>query len=371
MWCCFNDVEKQRYRKNALDSRDINQPHRTYIPWVWRRKVQDAYHFGRVLGQGAFAIVHEAMSLDPPHEPYAIKVISRHRLTDPTDLRHFHDEVQILLDLQHDHIISLHELYKTADYFFVVMEKLDGGELFDRLCQRNVLSEKETRDIMKNVLQAVAYCHENHVAHRDLKPENLLLTTPHEDAKVKIADFGFAKRVARNNSLSTRCGSPAYMASSDFLPRGDGICINISAHSHSSFVLQAPELVNYQMYDERVDNWSLGVVVYTILGGFNPFVRDTLHLTLQQIRQSNYNFKEPTWDGISRDAKRFIKALMNSDPVNRLTADEALMHPWMTGRGDDLMQNTVDLDKLREYNDEQKTKTKVKSHSVYWLVARR
>lgn len=344
MWCCFNDAEKQpRYRKQgALES--TQQHGRTYIPWVWRRKVEEAYHFGRILGQGAFAIVHEASSLEPPHEPYAIKVIARHRLTDPTDLRHFQDEVLILLDLQHQHIISLHELYKTAHYFFVVMEKLDGGELFDRLCQRNVLSEKEARDIMKTVFDAIGYCHERQVAHRDLKPENLLLTTPHQDAKVKIADFGFARKVARPNSLSTRCGSPAYMS---------------------------PEIVNYKMYDERVDNWSLGVVVYTILGGYNPFVRDTLHLTLQQIRQSNYQLTGPEWEGISRDAKRFIKALLNSDPVHRLTAQEALMHPWMTGRGDDLMNNTVNLDKFREFNEERKEKVAAKSNSVYWLVARR
>ena len=256
----------------------------------------------------------------------------------------FNDEVQIMLDLQHQHIIHLHELYKNSEYFFLVMEKLNGGELFDRLCQKEVFTEKEARDTMRTILDAIAYCHDQGIAHRDLKPENLLLTSLDDDAKVKIADFGFAKRVPRPCSLSTRCGSPAYMA---------------------------PELVNYKMYDERVDNWSIGVIIYTILGGFNPFARDTVHLTLQEIRQANYQFEKEYWNGISPDAKRFVTALLTLDPNERITAEEALLHPWMTGKGDDLKQNKIDLDQFKEFNGERKQHSNTKSFSVYWLVARR
>lgn len=131
------------------------------------------------------------------------------------------------------------------------------------------------------------------------------------------------------------------------------------------------ELVNYKMYDERVDNWSLGVVVYTILGGYNPFVRDTLKETLQQIRCANYQFPPDEWNGISRDGKRFIQALLNVDPSERLTAQEALFHPWMTGRGDDLKQNVTNLNNLKDFNFDRKKKTNVKSYSCYWLVRRR
>lgn len=264
-------------------------------------------------------------------------------LTFPSN-RSFYDEIQILLDLRHVHIIHLHELYKNNNYFFLVMEKLNGGELFDRLCQKETYSEKEARDVMRTVFDAVSFCHEQGVAHRDLKPENLLLTSPDDDAKVKIADFGFAKRVTRPYSLTTRCGSPAYMA---------------------------PELVNYKNYDERVDNWSLGVIVYTILGGYNPFVRDTVHLTLQEIRQANYQFPKEFWDGISHDAKKLIKALLTVDPSERITTEEALLHPWMTGRGDDLKQNKINLEQFKEFNEERKKQSQTKSFSVYWLVARR
>lgn len=212
MLCCSNT--DGTYRKGAFESTSSGNSDkgRGFIPWIWSRQVQEAYHFGPILGEGAYAIVHEAVTLAPPHDPYAIKVVPRNRLMNSSDLRHFKDEILILLDLQHEHIIQLHELYKTRDYFFLVMEKINGGELFDRLCENEILNEKEARDIMRTVFDAMSFCHEQQVAHRDLKPENLLLTTTGDDAKVKIADFGFAKRVARPNSLSTRCGSPAYMA---------------------------------------------------------------------------------------------------------------------------------------------------------------
>jgi len=144
------------------------------IPWVWSRTFHENYQLGRVLGQGAFSIVHEATYRRPPHDSYAIKIIDRNKLS-RQDVTSFKDEVQILSDLRHENIIRLYEIYKAPYYFFVVLEKLDGGELFDRLCEKHTYVECDARNVCKTVFDAMAFCHGHNVAHRDLKPENLLL----------------------------------------------------------------------------------------------------------------------------------------------------------------------------------------------------
>jgi calcium/calmodulin-dependent protein kinase I len=153
--------------------------------------------------------------------------------------------------------------------------------------------------------------------------------------------------VLRPNSLTTRCGSPAYTA---------------------------PEIINYKSYDERVDNWSLGVIVYCLLGGYPPFYCNTVKETFQQIRQGAYTFHAQYWNGISPDAKKFIKRLLTLDPVNRMTSREALQHSWMTGRGGDLGQANLanNIQRLKEYNRQCKRNSgPVKSVSFYWLISRR
>lgn len=331
-----NDAFEVYHEKRRIDHS------RGYIPWVWSRKFHMTYQLGKKMGEGAHAVVHEATKMDPPHETYAVKIIQRYRLN-KDGLRHFNNEVQILLDLRHENIIHLYELYKTPEYFYVVMEKLDGGELFDRLTEKEYYSEMDARDVCRTIFEAMAYCHSEKVAHRDLKPENLLLISPYDDSHVKIADFGYARRVPRPNALKTLCGTPAY---------------------------SAPEIINYKPYDQRVDNWSLGVIVYAILGGYNPFQADTNHLTCQRIRQGDYQFHHEYWDGISPDAKKLIRGLLTRDPDKRLTVEEALSHPWMIGRGDDLKNNSVNLEKMKKFNVERKKNSKVRSVSMYWLVKR-
>ena len=118
-----------------------------------------------MLGKGSFAVVHEGTQLTPPHQSYAIKVVQRRNLT-RKQLVAFKDEVQILADMKHDNIVRLYSLFKEPGYFFVVMEKLAGGELFDRLCEIQTYNEKNARDAMKTILEAMAYCHAHNVAHR-------------------------------------------------------------------------------------------------------------------------------------------------------------------------------------------------------------
>ena len=354
-FCCENPHEVYKDSvflpadKEYSDNITKQQPSRGYIPWIWSRQFYETYRIGPKLGEGAYSVVHEATQIDPPMGSFAVKIYTRSRMS-REHLRHFKEEVQILLDLKHENILRIHELYKVPQHFFIVMEKIAGGELFDRLCEKDVYSEMEARDVCRIIFEAMAYCHDNRVAHRDLKPENLLLLSKEDDYHIKIADFGFARRVPQPNCLMTRCGSAEYMA---------------------------PEVVNSQRYDERADNWSVGVIVFTLLGGHNPFLAPTVHLTFQQIRQAAYVFHPDYWDGISPDAKNLIRQFLIADPERRLTCQKALQHAWMIGRGDGLRRHLrKNHDRLKEFNrkrtlDNQKRSKNLKSVSMFWLVARR
>ena len=321
------------------------------IPWIFARSFQDNYEMGHELGRGAFSIVREA-TCRQTRETYAIKVVHRRNLLHK-QLLDFTHEISILAELRHSHIIRLHQIYKEPHHFYVVLEQLKGGELYDQLCQRQSYCEMDARNVCRTLFDALAYCHSQHVVHRDLKPENLLLKAA-DGEDIKIADFGFAKRVPRPNSLTTRCGTPAYTA---------------------------PEIIRYQPYDERVDNWSLGVIVFTLLGGYPPFSEPTTRATFQQIVTGAYHFHPAVWDGISPDAKRMIRGLLTIHPEHRLTSAQVLEHAWMTGRGqnnDVIVQQqqkplTENFTQFQQFNAERNHKNAQaqKSVSMYWLLTRR
>ncbi len=142
-------------------------------------------------------------------EEYAIKCIDRARLK-PDEIRALMDEVSILTSLREcDHIIRLYDHFdEPPSNFYLIMERMTGGELFDRIVQKSHYNEREARTTCRILLEAVGYCHYRRVAHRDLKPENLLLMSETDDMSIKIADFGFAKVVTRPRSLRTQCGTP-------------------------------------------------------------------------------------------------------------------------------------------------------------------
>lgn len=155
------------------------------------------------MGEGAFSVVKDG-SHKQTGESFAIKIVTKEKLTDE-DAVALQDEIAILKDLRHPHIIMLYDVFDEPQYYYLVTEKMSGGELFDRIVQKSYYNEKEARDVCKIIFEAIGYCHERKIAHRDLKPENLLLVGD-DDSEIKIADFGFAKRVTKPNSLTTQCG---------------------------------------------------------------------------------------------------------------------------------------------------------------------
>ncbi len=210
-------------------------------------------------------------------------------------------EIDIMRKLRHPHIVQLLDLYQTKEKLYLVLELVEGGELFDKIIERGHYSEKDAADIVRQMLNGIKYMHENGVAHRDLKPENILCGNKGE---IKIADFGLSKDFGASN-LQTSLGTPGYVA---------------------------PEVLSGNPYDNSVDIWSIGVITYVLLCGFTPFYAENQRELFEQILAADYTFPDPEWTEISAEAKDFISKILVTNPAVRLTAAQALDHPWIVDK---------------------------------------
>ncbi|KAG1690851.1 hypothetical protein DVH05_027453 [Phytophthora capsici] len=184
----------------------------------------------------------------------------------------------------------------------MVMEEMSGGELFDRIVEKEKYSEKEASCVVKKLADALLYCHQKGIVHRDLKPENLLYQSTDEDAEIKIADFGLAKLIKGDSLMQTACGTPGYVA---------------------------PEILEGRPYGAEVDLWSLGVIAYILLCGFPPFYDENNAALFQSIKSGVYDYPSPYWDCVSDSAKDLISRLLVVDPKKRFNAQQVLDHPWV------------------------------------------
>ncbi|XP_077938801.1 MAP kinase-activated protein kinase 2 isoform X1 [Gasterosteus aculeatus] len=210
-------------------------------------------------------------------------------------------------------IIGVYEnIYHGRKCLLIVMECMDGGELFSHIQDRrnHAFTEREASDIMKSIGEATHFLHSINIAHRDikvmLKPENLLYTSKRPDALLKLTDFGFAKEITASNSLATPCFTPYYVA---------------------------PEVLGPEKYDRSCDMWSLGVIMYILLSGYPPFFS---HHGLaispgmkRRIRNGQYEFPTPEWSDVSEEAKQLICHLLKTEPTQRMTIGEFVSHPWI------------------------------------------
>ncbi|KAL3925729.1 MAG: hypothetical protein SGILL_000208 [Bacillariaceae sp.] len=281
----------------------------------------------------AFSTVREGFHRSNRENAYAVKCVNRKKLSEEDEAALL-DEVDILMEMNQIHIIRLYDFFTEPSTYYLVMEQMSGGELFDRIVAKAYYNEKEARDTCLILLEAVGYMHENHVAHRDLKPENLLLLSKDDDSAVKIADFGFAKKVYEENSLTTQCGTPGYVA---------------------------PEILEGTPYDQRADMWSVGVILYILLGGYPPFIESTQRDLFRKIRRGEYEFHEEYWGTVSSEAKELISALLTVKASKRLDAQSALENSWI--RGDDASLAKKGLDKnlkeFKKFNAKRKFKAAV------------
>jgi len=238
-------------------------------------------------------------------------------------------EIDIMKKLQHPNIIQLMEVIDTPQTLYLVLEFAGGGELFDAIVNKGQYSEPEAINIVKQILEAIQYIHDNGIAHRDLKPENLLLADSKDGKEfVKIADFGLSKDFGEE-ALQTSCGTPDYVA---------------------------PEVLMGEPYDMAVDIWSIGVITYVLLCGFPPFYGDVQKELFDNIMSGNYDFPDPEWTDVSEEAKDFIKKILVVNPAKRMTAEEALQHPWiLQGAKKSLKRlETFNVSKFKAYNEKYK-----------------
>jgi len=270
--------------------------------FILNEPIKDKYSLDEEIGKGGFSVVYKAKRAGTNQE-YAVKCINKKKV-EGDDIRLLKREIRIMKKLNHAHVLKLYEVYEYEDSFYLVMELVKGKELFDKIVQRGMYSERDAAHIISQVLSAVEYLHHNGIAHRDLKPENLLSTGEGDSEIVKIADFGFAKSFAGEEGqiLMTSCGSPGYVA---------------------------PEILTAESYDKSVDMWSVGVIIYILLSGYPPFYADSAPALFKKIMDVKYDFDDSVWDDISDSAKDLIKHLLVKDPNERFTATQCLEHEWI------------------------------------------
>lgn len=297
----------------------------------------DLYDLDAELGSGVFSVVRLGIHKETGDE-YAIKIINKPEMEE-FDKKCLRQEIDVLSLLRHEHVIRLYDVFDCdALHVQLVLEIVHGGELLDRLIEKTNYTEKEARDVCKIVMEAVAYCHENKIAHRDLKPENLLLTSATDDTTIKIADFGFAKYCPTDESLKTQCGSAQHVA---------------------------PEILHNAAYGTKVDMWALGVIHYTLIGGYPPFYAGTNQATFQKILKADVVFEDTLWGHVHDDCKDMIRGLLTVDPNDRWSAKQVLDCQWMHDDADELGKTSlhVNQERLRAFNAQQKLKA-----AVYALI---
>uniref|UniRef100_A0A0B7BSV9 Uncharacterized protein n=1 Tax=Arion vulgaris TaxID=1028688 RepID=A0A0B7BSV9_9EUPU len=251
------------------------------------------------LGRGAFGVVHRAVER-ATGKNWAAKFIHC-RPQDKDVIRH---EIDIMNRLHHPKLLQLHEAFDQRGEMVMILELLSGGELFDRLVEKEyTLTEEDCITYMKQICEGVQHMHHSSVLHLDLKPENIMCVTK-ESNDVKIIDFGLAQRLEEGKSVKVLFGTAEFCA---------------------------PEIINYEPVSFSTDMWSLGVVTYVLLSGYSPFAGDDNHQTFQFVNQADYDFDDEVWEHVSDDAKDFIKHLLIKDKKQRMTIDEALNHPWLNG----------------------------------------
>ncbi|XP_069840864.1 phosphorylase b kinase gamma catalytic chain, liver/testis isoform isoform X2 [Dendropsophus ebraccatus] len=269
----------------------------------------DSMELPALLNMGVSSTVRRCIHRETGRQ-YAVKIIevTPERMS-PEQLQEVRlstaKELEILHHVsQHPSIITLIDSYESSTFIFLVFDLMKRGELFDYLTEKVTLSEKETRCIMRSLLEAVSYLHANHIVHRDLKPENILMD---DCLNIKLSDFGFSCVLNPPEKLRELCGTPGYLA---------------------------PEILKCSMdethpgYGKEVDLWACGVIMFTLLAGSPPFWHRRQMLMLRMIMDGRYQFSSPEWDDRSATAKDLISRLLEGSPEKRLTADQALQHPF-------------------------------------------
>ncbi|KAM9027291.1 calcium/calmodulin-dependent protein kinase type II subunit delta isoform 14-T14 [Ara ararauna] len=315
-------------------------------------RFSDEYQLFEELGKGAFSVVRRCMKITTGQE-YAAKIINTKKLSARVyakicdisgnqgltescrfglDHQKLEREARICRLLKHPNIVRLHDSISEEGFHYLVFDLVTGGELFEDIVAREYYSEADASHCIQQILESVNHCHLNGIVHRDLKPENLLLASKSKGAAVKLADFGLAIEVqGEQQAWFGFAGTPGYLS---------------------------PEVLRKDPYGKPVDMWACGVILYILLVGYPPFWDEDQHRLYQQIKAGAYDFPSPEWDTVTPEAKDLINKMLTINPAKRITASEALKHPWICQRSTvaSMMHRQETVDCLKKFNARRKLK---------------
>ncbi|KAL0396679.1 UNVERIFIED_CONTAM: CDPK-related protein kinase [Sesamum calycinum] len=268
------------------------------------------YELGEEVGRGHFGYTCKAKFKkgELKGQEVAVKVIPKAKMTTAIAIEDVRKEVKILRALTgHNNLIQFYDAYEDQDNVYIVMELCEGGELLDRILSRGgKYMEEDAKTVMIQILNVVAFCHLQGVVHRDLKPENFLFTSKEENSTLKAIDFGLSDFVKPDERLNDIVGSAYYVA---------------------------PEVL-HRAYSTEADVWSIGVIAYILLCGSRPFWARTESGIFRAVVKAEPTYEEEPWPTLSSEAKDFVKRLLNKDPRKRMTAAQAMCHPWLRNTND-------------------------------------
>ena len=278
------------------------------------RSIRDCYEVLSKLGKGGYGTVYQVKN-KTTGGLFACKKLSKLSIQDQEK---FMREIKILIKTDHPNIIKLYDIFESANSLYLIMEQCNGGELFDKITlhieNEEMYTEKEAAEIIRQVMSAVEYCHNNEICHRDLKPENLLYLKKGDEKNnpLKVIDFGLSQTLDTKKILSSRVGTAYYVS---------------------------PEILAVK-YNEKCDIWSAGVILYVLLSGEPPFNGPSDAVIYSKIKKMKFNFPPEKWGKISKEAKDLISHMIVKEE-ERYNASQVLAHPWFK-----IAKEKISLEKL-------------------------
>lgn len=310
--------KKPSYHRSMSESSDLSSVHADLRSFMSRDEsksqlslnvndsatmfFREVYDKQEILGEGGFAVVRRCIH-KARGNAYAVKEIENEAY-EAGEGNTIREEIKAMKRLKEiPYIVRLLDVFKEFDKTFLVMEEMKGGDLLDKLGTKEYYKEEEGRRLSRRLMEAIYYCHRKNIVHRDIKPENILLESPNDDTKIRLADFGCSKQLKDDTVLHTMCGTPQYVAPEVYTDSKIG-------------------------YDERCDLWSAGVVIYLCLGGYLPFDGDP-HELPNIIVDGYYEFHDKYWADISDPPKLMIESLLQVNPERRATIETILDTGWL------------------------------------------
>ncbi|XP_017325060.1 myosin light chain kinase, smooth muscle isoform X1 [Ictalurus punctatus] len=281
-------------------------------------KVKDLYEVGDRLGSGKFGTVFKLVEKSTK-KVWAGKFIKAYTAKEKENVR---QEIKIMNDLHHSKLVQCVDAFEGKSDIVMVMEIVSGGELFERIIDEDFeLTEREVIKYMLQIVDGVSFIHKKGIVHLDLKPENIMCVNK-TGSKIKLIDFGLARRLENAGSLKVLFGTPEFVA---------------------------PEVINYEAISYTTDMWSIGVICYILVSGLSPFMGDNENETLSNVTSATWDFEDEAFDEISDEAKDFISNLLKKDMKARLTCEQCFQHPWLKQDTKNMEAKKLSKERMKKY----------------------